>query len=364
MSRIEKYGHGGDLVTASAVFGVSEDQWLDFSANINPLGPPDGVKEVLKNGEKYILHYPDPAHRKLRQALADKLCISPEEIMVGNGAAECMALIFQAFRPGKTGVVQPCFVEYTQLAALYGSTLVTVYGKEERGFKPDLAEVHQLIKSTDLVILGHPNNPTGLVYTYEELVQLAQWAEEENALLVFDEAFLDFLPEMGPTLMPARKSYPHVLFLRSMTKFYAIPGLRLGYAIGDKEKIAAMKNMQIPWSVNGLALAAGEACCHVEDYEQATRQLIIKERNYLMEFFQGLQWDVLPGCANYLLVRLPRGKTSREFQFQLARRGILIRDCSMYPGLTERDFRIAVRGREENQLLVRRIREIVKEWGK
>jgi threonine-phosphate decarboxylase len=359
---MEKYGHGGDLVTASAVFGVSEDQWIDFSANINPLGPPDEVKAVLNKAEKYILHYPDPIHRKIRQALAEKHQVTSEEIMVGNGAAECMALVFQAFRPGKTGVVQPCFVEYTQLAALYGSEIVTVYAREEQGFKPELVEVRELIKKSDLVILGHPNNPTGLVYTYEELTVLAQWAEEEETLLVFDEAFLDFLPEVGPTLLPERRSYPHVLFLRSMTKFCARPGLRLGYAMGNPGQIAKMKKMQIPWSVNGLALAAGVACCHVSDYEKETRQLVEGEREFLRNSLLQLNWGVLPGQANYLLVRLPYEKNSRDLQLQLAHRGILIRDCSMYPGLTDGDFRIAVRGREENHRLIQAIQEIAGEW--
>lgn len=362
MSRMEKYGHGGDLVTASAVFGVSEDQLLDFSANINPLGPPEAVKRVLKEAEKYILHYPDPVHRKVRQALAEKNQVSPEEIMVGNGAAECMALAFQAFLPRKTGVVQPCFVEYTQLATLYGSEIVTVYAREEQGFKPELEEVHQLIKNTDLVILGHPNNPTGLVYTYEELKAIARWAEEEKTLLIIDEAFLDFLPEMGPTLLPERRAYPHVLFLRSMTKFFAIPGLRLGYAMGDEQKIALMKKMQIPWSVNGLALAAGEACCRVPEYEEKTRQLVIGEREYLRQSLSRLGWESLPGQANYLLVRLPQGKSGSELQLQLGKRGILIRNCSMYPGLTGRDFRIAVRGRAENEKLICALQEIAEEW--
>lgn len=359
---MEKYGHGGDLVTASAVFDVSEEKWVDFSANINPLGPPKEVMAVIKEAEKHILHYPDPIHRKLRRVLAEKNQLSPEEIIVGNGAAECMALAFQAFLPQKTGVVQPCFVEYTQLATLYGSEIVTVYAREEQGFKPDMEEVHQLIKNTDLVILGHPNNPTGLLYTYDELLSFSQWAEEEDTLLIIDEAFLDFLPEMGPTLLPERKSYPHVLFLRSMTKFFAIPGLRLGYAMGDEQKITLMKKVQIPWSVNGLALAAGEACCRVPAYDEETRQLVIEEREYLRESLRQLGWESLPGQANYLLVRLPQGKTSVELQHQLGKRGILIRNCSMYPGLTERDFRIAVRGRVENQQLINALQEIAKKW--
>lgn len=364
MGKMEKYGHGGDLVTASAVFGVSEEQFLDYSANINPLGPPEEGVAILRQGEKYILNYPDPAHRKLRQALARKNEVGEEEILVGNGAAECMALAFQAFRPRKTGVVQPCFVEYTQLATLYGSEIVTAYAKEERGFRPDPADVHRLLQETELVILGHPNNPTGFVYSWEELKAFAQWAEEEKTMLLMDEAFLDFLPpEEAPTLLKERKRYPHVLLLRSMTKFYAIPGLRLGYVMGVGDNIAAMKQMQIPWSVNGLALAVGEACCQVEAYEEETRRVVSMEKQVLQEALHGLGWEALPGKANYLLVRLPMGKAASDLQHRLGKKGILIRNCSMYPGLTERDFRIAVRGREENQCLLRGLQEVVEEWG-
>lgn len=364
MSKMEKYGHGGDLVTASAVFGVSEEQLVDFSANINPLGPPEKAVAIIRDGEKYILHYPDPVQRKLRQVLGQRNQVKVEEILIGNGAAECLALVFQAFRPRKTGVVQPCFVEYTQLATLYGSEIVTAYAREELDFRPDLADVHRLLADTDLVILGHPNNPTGLIYTWEELKTFAQWAEEEETILLIDEAFLDFLPpDDAPTLLRERHLYPHVLFLRSMTKFYAIPGLRLGYVMGDWEKIAAMKEMQIPWSVNGLALAVGEACCLVENYEQETRSMVSRERKFLQDALQGLGWESLPGQANYLLVRLPVGKESGDLQGRLGRKGILIRNCSMYPGLTERDFRIAVRGREENQRLLEGLREVIEEWG-
>ena len=250
------------------------------------------------------------------------------------------------------------------MATLYGSEIVTAYAREERGFRPDPADVHRLLQETNLVILGHPNNPTGLIYTLEELKAFVQWAEEEKTILLIDEAFLDFLPpEEAPTLLRERHLYPHVLFLRSMTKFYAIPGLRLGYVMGAKEKIAAMKKMQIPWSVNGLALAVGEACCHIEAYEQKTRHVVSLERKFLQDALHELGWATLQGQANYLLVRLPIGKRAGELQQRLGRKGILIRNCSMYPGLTERDFRIAVRGREENQRLIRGLQEVVEEWG-
>lgn len=365
MGKMEKYGHGGDLVTASAVFGVSEEQFIDFSANINPLGPPPEVMALMREGEKHIIHYPDPAQRKLRQALSEKNKVSPEEIIVGNGAAECMALAFQAFRPKKTGVVQPCFVEYTQLATLYGSEIVTSIAREERGFHPDLEDIHRLLKETDFVILGHPNNPTGLVYSLEELRTFARWAEEEGTLLLFDEAFLDFLPEgEAPTLLTEREHYPHVLFLRSMTKFYAIPGLRLGYTMGDPKQIEAMRKMQIPWSVNGLALAAGVVCCQVEDYDRKTRLVVEKERSFLIEEIRKIPgWQVLPGKANYLLVRLPQGMSAASLQKCLGQKDILIRNCSMYPGLGDGDFRIAVKGRDDNLRLLKELKDVIEEGG-
>jgi len=364
MSRLEPFGHGGDLVTASERFGIPPLQLLDFSANINPLGPPPSVCALLQNGLASAVHYPDPAHRSFRRALAERLNVPDTWLLPGNGAAECMALAILALQPETVGVIQPCFSEYETLSRQFGAQVAVCRGDEQRQFKPEREKLRRLFEEADLVFVGTPNNPTGLLWERCELMEMAAWTAQTGTYLAVDEAFLDFVPEESQhSLLRELDSLPRVILIRSLTKMYAIPGLRLGYAVAQPVLIERMKRKQVSWSVNGLALAAGEACLRERQYEAKTRALIEQERAFLREVIeQRLGWQVWPGEANFLLVRAPEGLTADWLQERLGAKGILIRNCSMYPGLTVRDFRIAVRTGEENQRLADALTEVVSEW--
>lgn len=351
---LEMFGHGGDLRTAAEVFGFPESEFLDFSANINPLGLPEAMKQALANGWDKIVHYPDPVHRSFRQAVADRLDIDPSWLLIGNGAAECIALLVLALNPQKVGVVYPCFSEYEHTAKRYGAIVTGYTGDESRDFKPSEDQVRQLLAENDLVFIGHPNNPTGITYGMDELQMMAETARIAHTILAIDEAFIDFIPEEEQhTLLPYLERYPHVVILRSLTKFYAIPGLRLGFAAAAPFLIRRMQEKQIPWSVNQLALLAGEICLQEKEYEEKTRSMINRERARLFHALsERFQCKVWPGQANYLLARLPNWITAEELQYALGKKGLLIRNCSMYPGLSPHDFRIAVRTGEENDKLI------------
>jgi len=365
MEVLEKYGHGGDWVSAAKRYGMPENGFLDYSANINPLGPPPSVMEALQSQLHEMTRYPDPAHRSFRQALGKRLKLEEDWLLPANGAAEAMALALLALTPKKVGVVYPCFSEYAQLSEQFGAQVIGCYGREEDGYKAEESQLRQLFEQTDLVFIGSPNNPTGILYTAEELQRMADWTSTTNTWLVVDEAFLDFVEEeKAYTLADSLSDYPRVILMRSMTKMYAIPGLRLGYAIAHPDVVARMKAKQVSWSVNALALLAGERCLEEVTYERETRKLISLEREYLRAFFQAeLDWEVWSGEANFLLVRTSEGWTAQELQERLGKKGILIRSCAMYPGLTERDFRIAVRKREENVRLLDAFRNVSREWG-
>ncbi len=368
MAWIEKYGHGGDLLTAQNQFGLDTAPRLDFSANINPLGPPTRLMEALIKQLDTIIHYPDPVQRLLKEKLADRLGIKTAQLVIGNGAAECMALIVLALQPQNVGVVYPCFSEYEKLSLAFGAKIVACYGKQENQFKPELADLFELLSKVDVAFIGHPNNPTGMTYTTDELRQIAEQAEATNTYLVIDEAFIDFLPEnQRVTLLPGLEKYPHCLIVRSMTKFYAIPGLRLGFAVAEPDIIARLQAKQVTWSVNQLALAAGEICLDETDYETKTIELIAEQRAFLKHAIETrFNWFVFPGQANFLLVRLPESIKVADLQWQMGKRGIMIRSCTMYPGLTDHDFRIAVRTQPENEELLTALQEVVEErnWGK
>lgn len=363
MGVLETFGHGGDLLTAAQRFDLAPDDFLDYSANINPLGMPESVKQMLLAAIADVTRYPDPGHRLFRQALAARLAVPEEWLLPTNGAAEAMALAILGLAPQTVGVVYPCFSEYAQLAQQFGAQVSGCYGAEENGYKPDRDSLYRLFEESDLLFVGTPNNPTGSIYQPDELREMAEWAQQTKTWLVVDEAFLDFVAkERQYTLASELKRYPRVILMRSMTKMYAIPGLRLGYAIAHPEVIGRMRQKQVSWSVNALALRAGELCLGELEYERQTRALIAEERAYLCAFIrQELGWKVWEGEANFLLLRSPTGKTAEQLQAMLGKKGILIRSCAMYPGLTAHDVRIAVRSRKENERLTAALRGVWRE---
>ncbi len=352
--RLEKYGHGGDRVSAAEKFPFHPDQFLDFSANINPMGPPPTVYKTMEQAMGRIDRYPDPGKRALTRKLSSLHHMEEDFILVGNGAAELLSLLFQAFRPRRVGLLSPSFVEYERMARIYGVEIVRYVAAEENEYRPHLQEMLARFEECDLILLGTPNNPTGSVYAREELLHLFAWSKARQILCVLDEAFIDFLPDQEQaTLLPFLRHDSYFLLLRSLTKIYAIPGLRLGYALASPHMIRRLESFQVPWSVNLLAQEVGLACLDEKEYVEQTRVLIQQERSFLNEAItERLGWRVYPSAANYLLVRILDPFTVTDLQEVLGKRGILIRNASSYVGLTPFHFRIAVRTRTENARLM------------
>ncbi|MBP2114185.1 threonine-phosphate decarboxylase CobD [Paenibacillus silagei] len=359
---LEKYGHGGDLLTAAELYGDSGSGFLDFSANINPLGPPPGVLALLRDAVSAITAYPDPGHRRLKSLLAEDLGLGTDWITVANGAAESMALLLLAVAPRRVGIVEPCFSEYRQLAEQFGAEVLSVQGTSRTDYRAAVDSISGLLEQVDLLFLGQPNNPNGVQYPLDALRQLAQQAETCGTVLAVDEAFIDFIPEADrQSLLPELGAYRHTVLVRSMTKFFAIPGLRLGFTAAHPALAAAMSGKQVTWSVNGLALLAGEACLRCGDgYGQETRALIAAERQRLREGLLELGCGVPPGEANFLLLRLPAPWSAQEMQQRLGGCGILVRSCAMYPGLEAGHIRVAVKGRVDNDRLLRQMGELLR----
>lgn len=350
MPLIEIYGHGGDVETAALKYGKKAADFLDYSANINPLGPPEEVIEALKQGWKEIIRYPDPGHRALKRTLSEQVKLGEEHILIGNGAAECMALLLMALSPETVGTIEPGFSEYRSLALQFGAKVDSVYGKQDNGYRADVNDIGALMERVQVLFIGQPNNPNGVQYSLTDLETLAKKAHVTKTKLVIDEAFIDFIrEEERNSLAPSLEKYPEVIIIRSMTKFYAIPGLRLGYALASPDLIRSMMQKQVTWSVNGLALLAGEACLQAySSYEENTISLITAERKRLAVGLRKYGFTVYPGEANYLLVEGAPPWTAAALQDAMGQKGILIRSCAMYPGLNEHAFRIAVKGTEQN----------------
>ena len=341
--------HGGDVYQLARSLELDVSELLDFSANINPLGFPPGIAGAVQESLKDIVHYPDRRCLELTRDLAVYHGLSPEQILVGNGSTELIYLAVRALKPNKALIVAPAFSEYEHALENAGVPVDFLITTEAQNFTLDQALDPQ---GADLVFLAHPASPAGALLPPDLLLEVAARLNDAGVFLLLDEAFIDFVEDAS--FKTQLGQFPRVLLLRSFTKFFAIPGMRLGYLLGAPVLISRLAALQEPWSVNTLAQAMGRACLKDRDYITRTRDLIREEKEYLFEglaFLPGLQ--PFPSAVNYLLVKL----TSSDFIASGLRQAlfmnkIVIRDASNFRGLDEHFFRVAVRSREENDRLL------------
>jgi threonine-phosphate decarboxylase len=333
--------HGGDVMAAAARWGLDPAGILDYSANINPFGPPAGVLEAARSALAGVARYPEPHARRLRAALAGRHGLPPEAVMVGNGAAELIHLLVREAHGRRVAVPVPGFAEYTRAAAAVGAALVP-YPVSMEAQAPALSPA-------DLLILCNPHNPTGRLLSPGQVLALA---DATPATVLVDEAFID-LTDAGEevSVIPWVLGRPNLVVIRSLTKFYAMPGLRAGYAVARPERVARLDAVRDPWSVSEAAQAAALKALADVGYARRTREWVREERPFLAAGLASLPgYTVLPPSANFVLVWTP--EPAWAIQERLGPRGILVRDCRTFPGLTEHHMRLAVRTRPENLRLL------------
>ena len=341
--------HGAHGAVVSGWLDVSPEDLLDFSQNINPLGAPEGVLEAARRAlYEDSGRYPDPGYTRLREALAAYLGVPPEKVVPTNGGAEALFLAALSARVvGEALVLEPTFSEYAAAARAAGLEPVRrVARRPQDGFRLNLAALEDL-EGAGLVFLCNPNNPTGDALTRDEVLEVADRVRERGGALVVDEAFADFIP--GASV--AAEVRPGLCVARSFTKFFAIPGLRLGCLVCEAP--AHVLSLQPSWSVNAVAAAAGTTAVRDRSFVEASISEVARFRAALIEALGTLPGVTpFPGTANFLLVRGPPGLPER-----LARRGVLVRGCEPFLGLGPGYFRVAVRGAGESERLVGAIRE-------
>lgn len=340
--------HGGDLRRAAALYGPRE--FIDFSANINLLGPPPQVWQVLTENLQDVVHYPDPHLEGLKADLASFLKVDPSCILPGNGGAELIYLLPRLEGVRQVRIPIPTFSEYAEAAKA---------SKVPIRYCLDLDHLQQ----GDMLFLCNPNNPTGKLRSKDQILQLAQQAEERGAWLVVDEAFIDFTPEgRKASVAPQVQDFERLIVLYSLTKLFAIPGLRLGCLVASPALIAASRQLQPPWSVNCLAELAGRAALGDESFRERTRKATAEEREFL---YQGLLAQKglrpYPSAANFIFVAIADPSwTGTTLTDALGRRGILVRNCANFQGLeSDRHIRVAVRTRQENERLLRELADLL-----
>ena len=339
------FEHGGDTRRLAETAGKSEKELLDFSANINPLGPPEWLRPLISSQINALQHYPDPHCTVLVKAVAERYGVSRDEVIAGNGSTEILYLLTRAL--GKTCAVipVPSYGDYEKAAAQAGMRVLTC--PEGEALPADC------LTADSVVFIGRPNNPTGSVFPAQALRTLAK--EHPSTTFVIDEAFGDFVDDFDSL---TRERPANAVVLLSFTKIFAIPGLRTGCAIGDPDLIRRLLELQPPWSVNILAQAVSAAALRDREYVQRTRAYVSRQREKLFAELSSLPGvTVHPGHANFLLARLDRnGLTAPALAERTLAQGIAIRTCTSFQGLDDRYFRVAVRTEEENARLVAALR--------
>lgn len=343
--------HGGDIYSEEITC-----DFIDFSANINPFGIPDSVKQaIIDNLDKYS-YYPDPLCRELREAIARHENTLSKNVVCGNGAADIIFRIALALKPKQALLISPTFSEYEEAIKLVDGE-IKYYDLEEKGdfyVKDDILEY--ITSDIDIMFVCNPNNPTGIPLIYEKMIKIADKCKQNNVILVVDECFIDFLKnEEEYSVSKYIKEYDNLIILKAFTKIYAMAGIRLGYMLSSNEDIInKISGIGQPWSVSTVASKGGIAALEEIDYVNKTKEYIDKNRDYLIKELKKLDYKVFDSKANFIFFKSENSNIKNE----LKKYGILIRACENYKNLNDKFFRIAVKSEKDNKKFIEIMRKI------
>ena len=344
--------HGGDLLTYENFY---DGELIDFSSNINPLGTPKGLKEDIINNLQTLTTYPDIQYRKLKRSISKYLNCEASNILVGNGAVEIINNFVILAK--KIIVCTPSFSEYEKRAIAHNKLVETIPYKKD--FTIDMEAIEEIIHEDDLIILGNPNNPTGLRIPKEQLLKIYRLVKKAKAFLLLDEAFFEFTPEDYDSIELFKEyNFESVGIIRAATKFFALPGIRLGYGCTSKEKMEAIQKIELPWSINSLADAAGQFILNDKEYIRRSKEYIEAERRFLLCELSRIE-GIKPYTThtNYILIKLL--SWDEEYVFNsLLKKGIIIRKCSSFKDLDENHIRVAIKDRKNNLLLIQAFKNV------
>ncbi|MBI5847577.1 MAG: threonine-phosphate decarboxylase [Nitrospirae bacterium] len=347
-------GHGGNIHKASQMSGLPLKQILDFSASINPLGVPKTAIAAIRKAISLLPHYPEPFAESLASSIARYYGVSAESVVCGNGSTELIYLIPRVLKPKRVLVTSPSFSEYERSCSSIRKTDIRRLKLEpENNFDIASEAFIRSMKGCDLAFLCNPNNPTGRLLKKKDVLKIANAAKDLGCYLVVDEAFMDFCPD--ETVIKHVSRNPYLIVLRSMTKFYALAGLRLGFGIFPLKVAQRMKMQKEPWTVNCIADAVGRAVLEDTGCRTKSLDMMRREKKYLEEGLDRLAIKYIRSSANYYLIKM---KDAQKVIHALSKKGILLRDCSNFDGLGETYLRIAVRSRKENRILLKELSKL------
>lgn len=329
---------------------------VDFSSNIAPNGMPSSIKTALKKNLVEIEQYPDSYSRKLHSSLQKYLRVPKHNIIVGNGAIEIIYNFCYAFLSKNTKVLipVPTFQEYENASKLNDSKIS--YFKT-MNLSNDVDSFLSSIPKNGCIFICNPNNPTGKLLSKTQLLTIVESAKKLSSIVFVDECFIELVPDVNESIISYVKKYDNLFVLRSLTKSYGLPGLRVGYGVGSKKIITILEKIKIPWSINSLAEIAGVIAIDDKSHLKKSKLLIKKELSYLKKNISKINgFDCIDSSTNFILIKTKIDST--EIQKKLLKKDILIRDCKNFRNLDNHFIRIAVKSHKENMLLVKALEAI------
>jgi len=349
--------HGGDVWGFSRKYNIPVEQVLDFSGPINFLGPSPKALEAIKQYAKIIRFYPDPNPIELREEIAAYVghgtCV--DNIILGNGSIELIYMLTEALPPKFKAIIPvPSFTEYEKAVLRVGGETVLMQLPEN--FALDTESVKKAVtENTKIIYICNPHSPSGTLYSKEKILELAEFCQKKNIILSIDENYIEFADKGEETTVAGYvKKYENLFVIRSVTKFYGMPGIRFGYGIAAENFIDTLQTVRQPWSINSLAGFATLAAIKDREFIENTKRSVPREKAHLAKMLTEVgAFQVYPSETNFLLMKILNPKlTSTTLKEELAKEGLLIRDCSTFVGLDNSYFRVTVRSAEDNLKLI------------
>ncbi len=357
MLKPKEHFHGSDLEKIEQVYGIKKEDITSFSANVNPLGVSFLLRETLASHIDSITSYPDREYTALRTSIATYVNTCKDNILVGNGSTELISLFIQFLCPKDAMIVAPTYSEYEREISLGEGHWHYFELRESEDFKFNFVRFEQeLLSTVDLVIICNPNNPTSTSIKSDEMESILKICQKNLTTVLVDETYVEFAENMNKiTSIPLTERYDNIIVLRGISKFFAAPGLRLGYAVcGNSELVEKVNKKKNPWTINSLAAIAGEIMFQDMDYINKTKDFIFGERKRICDALQeSSTYKVYEPSANFVLLRILRDDLTASEIFDICiRKGLMIRDCSTFPYLDDKYIRFCFMSREKNDELL------------
>lgn len=364
MLKPKDHFHGSDLETIEKIYHIKKEDIISFSANVNPLGISPLLRKTLSEKLDVITSYPDREYTALRKCIGNYVKTDFQNIIVGNGSTELISLFIQLKRPKKALILGPTYSEYEREISLGGGTSLYFPLKESENFQLNWNDLKmQLNEQIDLLVICNPNNPTSTAITQKEMREILDCCKQHDIFVMVDETYVEFaLQDDKITSIPLTESYNNLIILRGISKFFAAPGLRLGYAVtGDADLLKAINTRKNPWTINSLAEAAGTLMFTDTDYIEQTRSLIATEREKALQRLGSFSSvKVYPPVANFVLFQILDDKITSEDIFAHAiHQHMMVRDCSTFPFLGSKYVRFCFMEAKSNEKLLTCLGELL-----